>query len=57
VVMQSGLGESERITYTAKVPYGDGSLDVITSAPVADFPNFRPLYDRILLSLQRATSE
>ncbi len=54
---ESGSGDKRARTLTVRVPLGQGTLDVIASAPVADFPTFQALYERVLFSLQPAATE
>lgn len=56
-ITDSGKGELQSRTMTVRVPLPKGTLDLVASAPAKDFATFRPLYERILLSLQPAPSE
>lgn len=47
----------ERKTMTLKLPVGDGSVDLVASAPAERFATLRSHYERILGSVQPAVSE
>ncbi len=52
VQMNSGKGVSARSLLFLKLPVGATSVDLIGSAPPALFASLRPLYEKILFSVQ-----
>jgi len=56
VRMDSGSGDTARSTLALKLPYTTGGIDFLAGAPRADFEKLFPVYQRILLSVRRASS-
>jgi hypothetical protein len=54
VEMETGTGGKARTSLTLKVPFQTVSVDLIASSARAEFPKLRPMYERILLSVQPA---
>jgi hypothetical protein len=52
VEMENGEGDKARSSLTLKVPFEKVSVDLVASAPRAEFPRMLPLYERILASVQ-----
>jgi len=56
VRMDSGSGDTARSTLALKLPYTTGGIDFLAGAPRAEFEKLLPVYQRILLSVRRASS-
>lgn len=56
VQMNTGEGDKARSSLTLKLPLAKVSLDIVTSATPAEFPQRLPLYERILLSARPAAA-
>jgi hypothetical protein len=56
VQMNTGEGDKARSSLTLKLPLAKVSLDIVTSATQAEFPQRMPLYERILLSTRPAST-
>jgi hypothetical protein len=56
VRMDSGSGDTARSTLALKLPYTTGGIDFLAGAPRADFEKLFPVYQKILLSVRRASS-
>lgn len=56
VRMDSGSGDTARSTLALKLPYTTGGIDFLAGAPRAEFEKLLPMYQRILLSVRRASS-
>ncbi len=54
IEMETGTGDKARTSLTLKVPFETVSVDLIASSTRAEFPKMRPLYERILFSVQPA---
>ena len=57
VQMNTGEGDKARSSLTLKLPLAKVSLDIVASAPQAEFPKQLPLYERILLSARPAAAQ
>jgi len=57
VQMNTGEGDKARSSLTLKLPLAKVSLDLVASAPQAEFPKQLPLYERILLSARPAAAQ
>ncbi|MBW8876821.1 MAG: hypothetical protein JF614_17800 [Acidobacteria bacterium] len=56
VQMEAGEGDKARSSLTFKLPLEKVSVDIVASAPKAEFPKHLPLYERILLSARPAAA-
>jgi hypothetical protein len=56
VRMDSGSGDTARSTLALKLPYESGGVDFLAGAPRAEFEKQLPMYQKILLSVRRASS-
>jgi len=52
--MDSGEGDKARSTLVLKLPHGQGGVDLLGSAPRAEFAQLLPVYQKVFFSVRRA---